>query len=112
MNRMIAALVLCALLIWGCIWSYSTVERTVSGITASIETGDLESAYAEWTDAEPRLGVLLLHDELDKAELLFARVMAAKEAGKTDELASGQAELLAQLKSLPELEMPSIKNIF
>ncbi len=112
MNRLITALVLCVLLVWGCIWSYSTVDQTVNDITADIEAGDLESAYAKWTDAETRFGVLLIHDELDKAELLFARVMSAKEAGETEELASEQAELLAQLRSLPELETPSLKNIF
>jgi len=111
MNRLIAALVLCVLLIWGCIWSSSAVEQTVNDITADIEAGDLESAYSKWTEAENRFGALLIHDEIDKAELLFARTKAAEETGETEKAAIEQAELLAQIKSLPEMSKPLLKNI-
>ncbi len=111
MNRLYAALALCALLIWGCIWSCSTVEQTANDITADIEAGDLDSAYAKWTEAETRFGALLIHDELDKAELLFARAKAVKETGGTEKAVIEQAELLTQIKSLPEMSKPLLKNI-
>lgn len=107
MKRFYAALVLSVVLVWGCMWSFSTVNRRVNEIAREAEAGRLESAYEKWKESENVFGALLVHDELDKVERLFARLAAEKNACEPD-----KAELIAQLKSLPELEKPSIKNIF
>ncbi len=112
MKRLYTAIALCFLLVWGCIWSFSTVDSKVGSITKDIESGDIDSAYAKWDDAGTLLGALLLHDELDRVDRLFARVQASISTGEAAGLKSDIAELLTQLKSLPELEKPSIKNIF
>lgn len=111
MQRMFIAVALLAVLVAGCVWSDRALDRTVEEIAAAVETDDLETAYQKWTDAETLFGSLLLHDELDEADRLFERIRQAKTLGKDDELALCRAELLAQLRHLPDLDEPSVKNI-
>ena len=58
------------------------------------------------------LGALLLHSEIDQADRLFDRVLAAQQNGLTDEFSLDRAELLAQLRHLPEVQRPTLKNLF
>ena len=88
MRRVWMALALLALLIWGSWWSLHTVERTTSDIAALIEAG-----------------------ELDAADRLFDRVLAARDAGNAEDLALDRTELLSQLRHLPDLERPSLINL-
>lgn len=111
MRRMLVAIALLAALIAGCIWSDRALDRTVGEIAAAVEADDLERAYQKWTDAETLLGALLLHDEMAEADRLFVRIRQAKLIGKEDELALCRAELLAQLRHLPDLDEPSMKNV-
>lgn len=111
MRRMLVAIALLAVLVAGCIWSDQALDRAVAEIANAVETGDLETAYQKWTDAETLFGSLLLHDELDEADRLFERIRQAKAIGKEDELALCRAELLAQLRHLPDLDEPSVKNV-
>ncbi|MCI7124968.1 MAG: DUF4363 family protein [Agathobaculum sp.] len=111
MRRLLIAFVVLALLLWGSLWSSSTVERTVNEVVAALEADELEQAYALWMRAQSKFGALLLHDELDQANLLFARLRAAQAAGLEDDLRVDRAELLSQLRHLPELEKPSIMNL-
>ena len=65
MRRLLIAFVVLALLLWGSLWSSSTVERTVNEVVAALEADELEQAYALWMRAQSKFGALLLHDELD-----------------------------------------------
>ena len=106
MGRLMIALALCGALAGGSVWSLHAVEQTVLPIAAAVEAGRTEQAYAAWEDAQPLLGALLLHDELDAVGRLFARVRAAAPDS------ADAAELSAQLRHLPDLQRPSITNIF
>lgn len=110
MNRLLIACVLSVLLVWGSIWSVYTVEDTVSDIITQIENGQLDAAYTKWCTAETRFGTLLLHDELDKTDLLFNRLQATDPASPL--FAPQQAELITQLEHLPDAEKPNLKNLF
>lgn len=112
MRRVWMALVLLALLILGSWWSLHTVERTTEAIATEIEAGNLESAHRRWDEAQVLLGALLLHTELDTADRLFDRVLAARDDGNAEDFALDRTELLAQLRHLPDLERPSLINLF
>lgn len=111
MRRLCIALVLLVLLIWGSWWSLHTVERTIGGIVNEIEAGDLENAHQRWDNAQFLLGSLLLHDEIDQADRLFDRVLAAHKTENTEDFLLDRTELLAQLNHLPDLERPSLINL-
>ena len=112
MQRLFLALSLFALLIWGSLWSSRTVEATVDAIVQDMESGRLEQAYEKWSAAQTLLGSLLLHEELDEVNRLFARVRTAQKEQITDDLLLDRTELLAQLRHLPHLEQPNLKNLF
>lgn len=110
MKRLLAAAVLCAVLILGSVWSVNAVQKTTQAVALDVENGRLTEARGTWDSAQTLLGALLLHEELDQADRLFDRVLAAQDSG-TD-TALDRAELLAQLRHLPELQKPSLKNLF
>lgn len=110
MKRLLAAAVLCAVLILGSVWSVNAVQKTTQAVALDVENGRLTEARETWDSAQTMLGALLLHEELDQADRLFDRVLAAQDSG-TD-TALDRAELLAQLRHLPELQKPSLKNLF
>lgn len=110
MKRLLAAAMLCAVLILGSVWSVNAVQKTAQAVALDVENGRLTEARETWDSAQTMLGALLLHEELDQADRLFDRVLAAQDSG-TD-TALDRAELLAQLRHLPELQKPSLKNLF
>lgn len=110
MKRLLAAAVLCAVLILGSVWSVNAVQKTTQAVALDVENDRLTEARETWDSAQTLLGALLLHEELDQADRLFDRVLAAQDSG-TD-TALDRAELLAQLRHLPELQKPSLKNLF
>ena len=111
MRRLTAALVLLALLLCGCVWSARSVERVCKNASDALRTGDLAAAHAIWEDAQPLLGALLPHEEIDETGLLFER-LAAAETDNGDERRLDRAELLARLGHLPEMEKSTGRNIF
>lgn len=110
MKRLLAAAVLCAVLILDSVWSVNAVQKTTQAVALDVENDRLTEARETWDSAQTMLGALLLHEELDQADRLFDRVLAAQDSG-TD-TALDRAELLAQLRHLPELQKPSLKNLF
>ena len=110
MRRLTAALVLLALLLCGCVWSARSVERVCKNASDALRTGDLAAAHAIWEDAQPLLGALLPHEEIDETGLLFERLAA--EADNGGERRLDRAELLARLGHLPEMEKATVRNIF
>ena len=111
MKRLLAAAVLCAVLILGSVWSVNAVQKTTQAVALDVENDRLTEARETWDSAQTMLGALLLHEELDQADRLFDRVLAAQDSGSMD-TALDRAELLAQLRHLPELQKPSLKNLF
>ena len=112
MQRLIAAVLLLAALVGGSFWSCRAAQRVTDDISRELTQGQAETAYARWLDAQPLLGSLLPHDELDDATRLFERVLAAEAEQTADEGRLDRAELLTQLHHLPEMLAPSWKNVF
>ena len=113
MKRLLTAVVLCAVLILGSVWSIRAVDNTAQAVALDVVENDrLNEARETWDAAQTLLGALLLHSEIDQADRLFDRVLAAQQNGLTDELALDRAELLAQLRHLPEVQRPTLKNLF
>ena len=102
MKRLLTAAVLCAVLILGSVWSVKAVDNTAQAVALDVENDP----------AQTLLGALLLHSEIDQADRLFDRVLAAQQNGLTDEFSLDRAELLAQLRHLPEVQRPTLKNLF
>ena len=111
MRRLTAALVLLALLLTGCVWSRRSVEKVCTEAAEALHAGELDRARAIWEEAQPLLGALLPHEEIDETGLLFERLAAAHD-GTDDENLLDRAELLAQLRHLPEVQRPTLKNLF
>ena len=49
---------------------------------------------------------------IEIADRLFDRMLTAKAAGSKTDYLLDRAELLAQLRHLPELQRPNIRNLF
>ena len=109
MKRLIAAAVLCAALILGSVWSGCAVQRVSDTVVREVEDSRLDEAQRTWKSAQTLLGALLLHEEIEQADRLFDRVLAAQHSGSAEQ--ADRAELLAQLRHLPELQKPSLKKI-
>ena len=112
MKRLLTAAVLCTVLILGSVWSVKAVDNTAQAVALDVENDRLNEARETWDTAQTLLGALLLHSEIDQADRLLDRVLAAQQNGLTDELALDRAELLAQLRHLPEGQRPTLKNLF
>ena len=89
---------------------YVDGDKSVLGAEA-LYAGELDRARAIWEEAQPLLGALLPHEEIDETGLLFERLAAAHD-GTDDENLLDRAELLAQLRHLPEVQRPTLKNLF
>ena len=111
MKRLLTAAVLCTVLILGSVWSVRAVDNTAQAGALDVENDRLNEARETWDAAQTLLGALLLHSEIDQADRLFDRMLAAQQNGLTDELALDRAELLARLHHLPEMEKASLRNI-
>ena len=112
MKRLLTAAVLCTVLILGSVWSVRVVDNTAQAVALDVENDRLNEARETWDAAQTLLGALLLHSEIDQADRLFDRVLAAQQNGLTDEFSLDRAELLAQLRHLPEVQRPTLKNLF
>lgn len=112
MKRLLTAAVLCTVLILGSVWSIKAVDNTAQTVALDVENDRLNEAQETWDAAQTLLGALLLHSEIDQADRLFDRVLAAQQNGLTDEFSLDRAELLAQLRHLPEVQRPTLKICF
>ena len=73
--------------------------------------GEKKSCRLERIHFEEDAGKLL-HDEIDQAERLFQRVLTAEYIESTTDYRIDCSELLTQLHHLPDLQRPSLKNLF
>ena len=111
MQRILIALFLCGALAFGSVWSERTVDEALGAVTADIEAGEVGQAHEKWEQAQTLLGSLLLHTEVDQADRLFDRVLAAKAAGSEVDFQLERAELLAQISHLRDLQCPTVRNL-
>lgn len=71
----------------------------------------LAASYADWSDRQTYLHIILEHDAVDDAEAMYRRSMAFAAAREPSELRAETADLLDQLRLLSEMEQFSVKNI-
>lgn len=111
MQRILIALFLCGALAFGSVWSERAVDDALGAVETDIEAGAVEQAHQKWEQAQTLLGSLLLHTEVDQADRLFDRVLAAKAAGSEVDFQLERAELLAQIAHLRDLQCPTVRNL-
>ena len=92
MKRLLTAAVLCTVLILGSVWSVRAVDNTAQAVALDVENDRLNEARETWDAAQTLLGALLLHSEIDQADRLFDRVLAAQQNGLTDEFSLDRAD--------------------
>lgn len=126
MKRMIVAVILLLVLVGGCFYSYQKLDllsQEVSNHVAEadmlLEAKDRPTAYANlleayqlWRSRQPLLGALVRHDELDDIQNLFLRALQSMHDGEWSEYRLHSRELQGMLAHIPEMERPSIQNIF
>lgn len=116
MKRLIAACTLLLLLGVGCVVEYQAVARTTDGLAASVadqtDPAVLAACFEDWTSHKPLLAALIRHNEIDQIENLYRRAIQAANNHDLNETRLQVAELTGMLRHLPELEFPSLHNIF
>ncbi|MCB6364827.1 DUF4363 family protein [Intestinibacillus massiliensis] len=126
MRRLIVAILLLAVMIFGCFASYNRLDLLTQELAghvlesdALLQTGDragadaiLQETYHLWSDHRSMLGALVRHNELDDIENLFLRTMQAMDNHDNNEYFLQSRELYGMLLHIPEMELPSIENIF
>lgn len=71
----------------------------------------LDRAYADWDGCQTFLHVVMEHEELDKAEELFAGAFVMCEEEEGPGLRSLLAQLMRQMDALAETQSLGVKNI-
>lgn len=126
MKRLIVAVVFLLVLISGCFGAYNALQRTTVQISSEVAYADtlalhakyhdahdaLQSAYALWKRHHTLLGALVRHNELDTIENLFLRTLQSLADHADTEYRMHSRELQGMLAHIPEMEFPSILNIF
>lgn len=126
MKRLIVAICLLTALVFGCFFSYTNLDRMtgsladrVAAADALLAAGDTDGTYAAfqesyqlWRRRQQPLGALVRHDELDEIENLFLRAMQSLDDGELNEYRLHSRELQGMLRHIPEMEQPTIQNIF
>ena len=77
---------------------------------AAASTG-LDRAYADWSSSQTFFHTIMEHEELDKAENLFAGAAAMCQEERRAEFRMLLAQLIKQLGNLSETQSLGIKNI-
>ena len=71
----------------------------------------IDRAHADWDECQTFLHVIMEHEELDKAEELFAGAFVMCEEAEGPGLRSLLAQLMSQMDALSETQSLGIKNI-
>lgn len=71
----------------------------------------LETLYLNWQSVQPWLHIILDHDLLNEAEMLFCRARVLVQEEDSVEFRSHISDLRSQLMLLAELEQPRVENI-
>ena len=107
MKRLIAACTLLFLLSVSCFAEYQAVARTTDALAAAVD-GQTDPA----ANHKPLLASLIRHNEIDQIENLYRRAIQAANNRDLNETRLQVAELTGMLRHLPELESPSLHNVF
>lgn len=71
----------------------------------------LDTVYQSWSDNKTFLHTIIKHDDLDRAESLFAGAYAACVQQDDPDFSIQLAQLVSQLELIAETQAVSIKNI-
>lgn len=116
MKRLIAACTLLVLLSVGCFVEYQSVARTTDTLAAAVDgqtdPAVLTACFDDWATHKALLASLIRHNEIDQIENLYRRAIQAANNDDLNETRLQVAELTGMLRHLPELEFPSLHNIF
>ena len=120
----IAAILLCALLgatlanAWYLGHLTGELTAALEESEALAEAGDwagaqaaTEAAFRRWNNHETYLHILLRHSDTDQILRSFRSVMQYLDLEEMDQYAAANADLVAQLELLSEMEQPSLVNI-
>lgn len=125
MKKMIAPVLLLAMMVSFCAWTTWRVERICRGTAdllgqaeESSDAGDFEDAealvrraYGLWTGHEGFLGMALRHTESDDIDILFPALLESCREEDAGELSYRSMELRAALWQLSRMEQPYYFNI-
>lgn len=126
MKRLIVAVILLLALLFSCFAGYTGLDQVTEDLANRVTKADslllasgessaqtaLEEAYRLWRSRQKLLGALVRHNELDDIENLFQRAMQSLDDGELHEYRLHSRELQGMLRHIPEMEQPSIQNIF
>lgn len=126
MKRLTVAILIIAVLVFSCLFSYSGLSKLTQEVAENVSMADtalrnqgaqvathkLEQAYSLWHTRQSTLGALVRHNELDDIENLFHRALQSLADNELSEYRMHSRELQAMLKHIPEMELPTIQNIF
>lgn len=126
MKRLLIAVALLIIIISGCVTAYIRLDLLTQELAdhilesnAFLETGDreesnaiLQETYNLWLGHRNMLGALVRHNELDTIQNLFLRALQAMDNRDDNEFYLQTRELHGMLLHIPEMERPSIGNIF
>lgn len=116
---------LLALILGFSLWTGRYVDLRISQWTETLEAIDetaraedwgaageqLQQAYGDWSRSQTFFHTIMEHDELDKAEELFAGAFAVCREEDGADFHTMLAQLMNQLRLLAETQSVSIKNI-
>lgn len=126
MRRLLIAILLLCLMITGCFVSYNRLDLLTQELAGHVLEVDalvqmenhaeadaiLQETYHLWSRNQSMLGALVRHNELDDVENLFLRAMQAMESRDDNEYFLQSRELYGMLLHIPEMELPTVQNIF
>ena len=83
---------------------------------AQLEQWDLakvqiDAGYERWSDRQALFHIIMEHQELDEAEVLFAAAYAACDQQDVPDFHAALAQLLTQIRLLAETQQVSLQNI-
>lgn len=71
----------------------------------------LGAVHAEWEAFHPFLHIIVMHDELDRVDVLFRRCVVFARETDGPEFLADTAELIAQLQIIRQSQELSLRNI-
>lgn len=126
MKRELCAVLLLAAIFAASIWNIRYIDRITEELlsdldrsAAAAETGDCESAAAllttaleHWNSVDHYSGVALRHAETDSCTDLFYALLGELYQGETGRAKGLYQSLREHLKSIAEMEHPTLKSVF
>lgn len=125
MKRLWTAAAILAVLMGGALWNAWYAERLTGGMIQQLKQaqertaqGDWEEAarlsreaFQLWQDHEFYLHVLMRHGDTDQIYRAFRALEQYLALEESDQYTAANADLIAQLELLSEMEQPSWENI-